>query len=441
MRDSIRDHYTVDEIADLKCFLNEKGTFHFPVLPTGLFPAAHLSARGEYTGYDKVWVRDNMHVAHAHYVTGLPEVAVRTVRSALDYFGKHRHRFEAIIHGETDPGNPMNRPHIRFDGRTLQEVEDDWSHAQNDALGYLLWLACRMAIDGALLLTADDLRLLALFPLYLRTIRYWQDKDSGHWEEKRKVEASSIGVVVAALRALQTLLATRGIGSIVTNGEPVAASTLDILIGEGERALGTILPAECVDPVDYRAYDSALLFLIYPLGVVSPAIEEAILDNIETNLKGDHGIRRYLGDSFWCADYDLLMSESKRTCNVSEDMSARDALVKQGEEAQWCLFDPIISTIYGRRFLTKGDPADAEKQLHYFNRALSQLTGEDGDFPPYLCPELYYLRRNCYVPNDVTPLLWTQANLMIAFEAMQLSLQGESGAGRPSTTLYRYDYR
>jgi hypothetical protein len=422
MHPFIRDHYTADDIAGIRQFLDSQGTFHFAALPTGLFPAAHLSARGEYSGYDKVWVRDNMHVAHSLYITGQPELGVKAVRSTLDYFHRYQHRFDAVIRGEVDPEVPMNRPHIRFDGKTLQEVDDDWSHAQNDALGYVLWLACRMAADDALALSAADLQLLGRFPLYFRAIRYWQDKDSGHWEEKRKVEASSIGVVVAGLRALRALLTTRGIDTLAVDGEPVSAALLDTLIGAGDQALASILPAECIDPADYRAYDAALLFLIYPLNVVSPDQQNAILANVEAHLRGEHGIRRYLNDSFWCANYDELMNESKRTSNVSEDMSERDALVKPGQEAQWCVFDPIMSVIYGQRYLVSGDPADAQRQLVYFNRALSQLTGSDSGFREFLCPELYYLKRDHYVPNDVTPLLWTQANLLIAFEAMKRSL-------------------
>jgi GH15 family glucan-1,4-alpha-glucosidase len=422
MHSFIRDDYTGDNISSIHQFLNSQGTFYFPALPTGLFPAAHLSARGEYSGYDKVWVRDNIHVAHGLYITGQPEMAVRAARCILDYFHLYRHRFDAIIRGEVDFNVPMNRPHIRFDGKSLREVDDDWSHAQNDALGYVLWLACNMAADGAITLSTNDLQLLGRFPLYFRAIRYWQDKDSGHWEEKRKVEASSIGVVVAGLRALRELLSIRGIDSLSIDSELVSFQLLDNLIGEGDQALAAILPAECIDPADYRDYDAALLLLIYPLNVVSTDYQNTILANVETHLLGEYGIRRYLGDSFWCANYDELMSESKRTSNVSEDMSARDALVKPGEEAQWCVFDPIMSIIYGRRYLSFGNPADAQKQRVYFNRALSQLTGPDSGFPEFLCPELYYLKRDRYVPNDVTPLLWTQANLLIAFKTMKESL-------------------
>jgi phosphorylase kinase alpha/beta subunit len=221
---------------------------------------------------------------------------------------------------------------------------------------------------------------------------------------------------------LRELFSIRGIDSLAIDNEPVSPNLLDTLIGEGDQALATILPAECIDLIDYRAYDAALLFLIYPLNVVSPDHQNAILANVETHLRGEYGIRRYLGDSFWCANYDELMSENTRTSNVSEDMSARDALVKPGQEAQWCVFDPIMSAIYGQRYLASGDPVDAQQQRAYFNRALSQLTGPDSGFREFLCPELYYLKRDRYVPNDVTPLLWTQVNLLIAFKIMEESL-------------------
>ena len=40
-----------------------------------------------------------------------------------------------------------------------------------------------------------------------------------------------------------------------------------------------------------------------------------------------------------------------------------------------------------------------------------------------MCPELYYLEEGQYVPNDTVPLLWTQANLWMAFKFMKDSLR------------------
>ncbi|MEL6327714.1 MAG: phosphorylase kinase, partial [Cyanobacteria bacterium J06626_23] len=59
----------------------------------------------------------------------------------------------------------------------------------------------------------------------------------------------------------------------------------------------------------------------------------------------------------------------------------------------------------------------------YFNRSLGQLTAEDSPFGELKCPEAYYLEKGRYVPNDVTPLLWTQANLMLAFHHLDNSLK------------------
>jgi phosphorylase kinase alpha/beta subunit len=135
-------------------------------------------------------------------------------------------------------------------------------------------------------------------------------------------------------------------------------------------------------------------------------------------------VRRYLGDSYWCADYKTLLAPDERTVDVSADMSARDRLLEPGGEAQWCLFDPIISVIHGLRYRSTGDAEALRLQTEHLNRSLRQLTGPDTAFPPLRCPESYYREHGRYVPNDVTPLLWTQANLRLALHHMEDSLAG-----------------
>jgi len=56
------------------------------------------------------------------------------------------------------------------------------------------------------------------------------------------------------------------------------------------------------------------------------------------------------------------------------------------------------------------------EQLEFLNRALAQIT------PDGACAELYYLKNGSYVPNEHTPLAWTQANLAIAIHKLELSL-------------------
>ena len=404
-----------EDVQRLRAFLDAQGTFEFPVLSTGLFSAARLAPGAEYTGYHNVWVRDNIHIAHAHFVHGQAAVAAGCVKTLARYFGKHAWRFQRIIDQPDLAADPMNRPHIRFNGETLEENSEKWSHAQNDALGYFLWLYCKLALAEEIAVSQDEKALLALFPQYFQAIRYWQDEDSGHWEEARKIEASSIGVVVAGLRELRSLCGT--------GDRAIEASLVDDLIEQGDAALKAILPCECIQPehAKNRHADAALLFLIHPLGVVEGEMAARIIADVEGHLLGEYGIRRYLGDSFWCADYKDLQTPELRTADVSADMSARDALLVHGQEAQWCIFDPILSAAYGTRYAETRDRAMLERQVHYLDRSLRQLTGTDLAFPEYRCPELYFLQHGHYVPNDVTPLLWTQANLSVALDWMQRS--------------------
>lgn len=414
---------TPEEVRALVRFLNLQGTFHFPTLPNGLFCAAN-AAHDEFalTGYQHVWVRDNVHIAHAHYVLGDCLAAARTVVALLAFHVRHHERMVDLIEGRLDPRDPMHRPHVRFDGRTLSPLPEKWAHAQNDALGYLLWLACKLIRDGWLIPSREELTVLADLVHVLHTVQYWQDEDSGHWEEARKVEASSIGTAVAGLRELRRLIVeTSYAEDLAALQRPVDEPLLETLLDRGEAALEAILPAECIqaDPTKRREYDAALLFLIYPLDVVDDECAEQIIHNVRTHLQGEHGIRRYLGDSYWCANYRTLLSAETRTSDFSDNLSARDALLKPGEEAQWCLFDPILSVIFGRRYLRSGHPRDLAEQQDHLQRSLAQLTPPDSPFGPYRCPESYFLENGRYVPNDLTPLLWTQANLRLALAQME----------------------
>ena len=164
--------------------------------------------------------------------------------------------------------------------------------------------------------------------------------------------------------------------------------------------------------------DGALLFLIYPVDVLkSRDMENSILNLTEARLRGPMGIKRYLGDSYFCQDYDRWFPPEQQAADFSNSIAYRDALLEPGCEAQWNLFDPIISIIYGRRYAESRQASDLERQTHYFNRSLSQNT------PDGQCPELYFLKNGKFVINDHTPLAWTQANQALALHIMQKSVQ------------------
>ncbi len=424
--DYLRFGYSADDVRRLTEFLRAAGTFHFPALATGLHPAAHLP-EDDISGYSSVWIRDNAHVAHAQLVDGRPDAAARVVEGLASFLKTQQARIAAVLEDRTDAADPMHRPHIRFDGRRLAELDERWAHAQNDALGYFLWIASRLAADRHLRLTDDLAQALAGVALFLGKIEYWRDEDSGHWEETRKRSASSIGTALAGLVALEGLYESLPLAAgLQFAGRRLARAELKGLIAHGRAALLEHLPHECVDadPHKRREADAAMLFLIYPLEIVDGATADNIIAVVERDLLGDIGIRRYRGDSYWCADYKQKLDVRERTADYSEDISGRDALLRDGEEAQWCIFDPILSAAYGRRYQRSGAAHDLARQAHYLNRSLAHLTADDSRFGGLRCPESYFLEAGRYVPVDQTPLLWTQGNLLTALRMMERSMTG-----------------
>jgi hypothetical protein len=418
-------HYRTADLSRIEVELERNGTLTFARLPSGLFSASSAGESAASSGYANVWVRDNVYVAFAHQISTRTPVAAGVARALVTFFSRHRRRFEAIIAGEVDPEDVSRRPHVRFDGHSLEELSHErWSHAQNDALGYFVWLYARLARNRDVALDEPAVSTLALFPPYFAAIRFWQDQDSGHWEEARKISASSIGTVVAGLEAL-LLVATERPDAFQREpfGSRLVSLTAD-LIERGRTALDDILPHECaqLSPGQNRRYDAALLFLLFPLDVIKQEpLAELLLHDVHRFLMGEFGIRRYLGDSYWAPDYEDRLGPADRTRDFSDDMAARDVLLERiGDEAQWCLFDPILSAYYGRRYLASRAPSDSEQQTLHFNRALAQITAS------WRCPELYCLKDGDYVPNPHLPLQWTQANLLVALQGMRATIDAQA---------------
>ena len=424
LADFVRDSYTLDDLRRLTQFLREAGTFHFPALPSGLYPAAHVSADHS-SGYASVWIRDNAHVAQSLFEDGQTEAAARAIVGMARFLATQLPKIAEVLAGRADHDDPMNRPHIRFDGHTVAEIDVKWSHAQNDALGYFVWVASRLIAAGVLEPTDELGEVLAGVVLFLEKIEFWNDEDSGHWEETRKRNASSIGAATAGMIALCGICGREDLRERLKFGDVlVAAERLDQLIAAGRASLVEHLPHECCDedPLKRREADGALVFLIFPLEIVDEEQTAAIIESVVRDLQGDIGIRRYRGDSYWCADYKAMVTAEKRSADFSDDLTGRDSLLRAGEEAQWCIFDPALSSAFGRQYQRTGDPTALTKQTLYLNRSLAHLTADDSPFGSLRCPESYYLENGRYVPVDQTPLLWTQGNLLTALRMLERSL-------------------
>ena len=445
LQKALRTNYLLEHIIAIQALLEEHQVFEFSCLDNGLFPASP-AADAKNTGYKNVWIRDNIYVAYAHHVSGKTDIALKNVSTLLQYFKQHSSRFRRVIDTQAKPSSCMERPHVRFNGLELAELDEPWQHAQNDALGYFLWLYCKLHAKedsrGSNKLDRDAIEVLTLFPLYFQAIQFWEDEDSGHWEEAPKIEASSIGVVTAGLKELRNLMANVSSPPQAWQykGKIVNTRLLDDLIECGSFALNTILPSECIQaPPQSRRHDSALLFLAYPLEIIEDSLAQQIVEEIIANLGGELGIRRYMGDNFWCRDFQNLPKNIQNSPYTDRQEWLREHAkeIVLGEEAQWCIFDPVISAYYGRKYQSKsGKPEDLRLQTEYLNRSLNQITqkghiveerspegiDQSVEIPEFKCPELYYIQKGHHTPNTSTPLLWTQANLLIALEAMKQSL-------------------
>jgi hypothetical protein len=422
LRHLIAEKYTKESLERIKEALTAQKSHEILPVANGLFAASSSQGANSATGYQNVWIRDNVMVADSLRRRGKLELATACMKGLTKFLGRQLPRFRQII---DDPAHVLRedanrRPHIRFTAQTLGELPEKWPHAQNDALGHVLWFRFLLANLRALPMNAADYAIYRLFPAYFEAIEYWQDRDSGAWEEGRKVNNSSVGAVVAGLEEMQRYqdMGDRGRDGTAGLVDPIGPERMQALIAKGRERLKATLPFETPPQ---RLADAALLFLIYPLDVVRERpIEDAILSLVQARLKGEAGMRRYAGDSYFCQDYDEWFPPGQMSADFTDRMEYRDALLQPGCEAQWCIFDPVLSIIYGKRFQAdRSDRVSFEKQVHYFNRSIAQVTAK-GE-----CPELYFLKRGRYIANAHTPLAWTQANQAMALYLMEKSVGGD----------------
>src|SRR5262249_21073492 len=109
--------YRAADLSRIESELRSHETLTFARLPSGLFPASSAGASIAATGYDRVWVRDNVYVAYAHHVSAQTPVAARVARVLIEFFDRYRRRFDDIISGDVNPRKDVSkRPHVRLRG-------------------------------------------------------------------------------------------------------------------------------------------------------------------------------------------------------------------------------------------------------------------------------------------------------------------------------------
>ena len=330
--------------------------------PTGLFTA---SAHDVATGYNKAWLRDIYFMTLGFKYTGEMETVRDTAKALLKVLDKHREKIQWAVRNK--PYATWQYIHARYNPETFEEYWEEWGNKQNDAVAEVLYLISDCEVNGFVVAENDEERsLVQLLVNYLHAIEYWQDADSGIWEENQEVRASSIGAVVCALKCAAKLPYV-----IVPEG----------MIEKGEYALRSMLPRETKN----RFCDLALLTLIFPFEVTTPQETESILSNVEYFLTRDQGVIRYRNDRYY---------------NNNED--------GYSEEAEWSMGLAWLCIIYARM-------GNMEKAEEYFWRAQKTVD------PQGLIPELWY--SHTLRPNDNNPLGWAESMYVVALTVMRDSLK------------------
>src|SRR4029450_13310882 len=86
LRQLSRPRYSVADVAQIRELLIKGGTLSFPSLANGLYSAASLSKESTHTGYQAVWVRDNVYVAYSLLANGETGKAAAAVLALSDHF-------------------------------------------------------------------------------------------------------------------------------------------------------------------------------------------------------------------------------------------------------------------------------------------------------------------------------------------------------------------
>ena len=450
----------MDRPEMLRQTLEECGALQFTPFPTGLFPASELTQEmAEQTEMDYAWLRDNAHVGHSLYEHGRPDLAIPVGAAMLRVVDANRQRLTEVAQ---DGKNPWRMP-VRFDGITL--ANDTEQRVQHDSTGYLLGFTSRLLHDEAITFSGTHsieraLSNTELIARYLRSVEYWRASDAGHWEENHAIHASSIGVVVHGLQRARALFNKfdyqPGVDmqELIENGTyaytrimqaGVTELAADGTVPQPEKQSAVLWPGH-VQPhpevVKFfqafnpkrREHDAALLFLAEPFDILDEDSAAEVVAGIKRNLMRERGFARYTpdGDTYWGPGFKEILNPTERTRSAEGRLELRNltaaGVAYSGTEAQWTLFDPILSAYHGRRYMKHGDREDRDAQFEHFDRSLAQLVPmqlKDGTYK-YQWPEARYHEFKPtepttfeLVPNDHTPLLWTQANVLRALAAFE----------------------
>ncbi len=390
---------------------------------SGLLPASTaVTAHGDYTD---AWVRDNVYSILGAWVLGmayrraghssvrayeLEQATVRNMRGLLAAMMRQSDRVERFKHSLA----PVDALHAKYDTATGDAVvgDEDWGHLQLDATSLFLLMLVQMTLSGLRIVQSrDEVDFLQNLVWYLS--RAYVTPDYGIWERGNKINrgvrelnASSLGLVLAALEAVDGFDLFGGEGDASTRLKVVADDIVRV-----EQSLQSLLPRESGS----KELDSALFAVIgFPgFAVHDAGLVERIGTAIDRRLSGPYGYKRFLRDG-----HQTVVEDENKLHYEPEELEAF-----AGIECEWPLF--LTFRLINAVFAGENGTAAA------IDRRLEALAVEDDG--QGLLPELYYVTAENVeeerarpgsterLPNDNRPLVWAQS-LWVVGRLLRLGL-------------------
>lgn len=341
---------------------------------SGAYPACPV-----YRVYGFSWLRDNTFIAEGMSRQGAADSATAFHDWAAAVVTERSDRIEAIVarlaRGEHLEPAEFLPTRYTLEGR--EETEQDWWNFQTDGYGTWLWgLATHLRRHGLAP---------ARYAAAVRaTVRYlvatWELPCYDWWEEfvdQRHV--STLLCLQAGLRAALDL------GVLDEDDSRAAAGAAD-RIGATVRSRGTV-EGRLVKWLGSTAVDGSLLATVAPLRTVDDATARATVAAVERDIVHDHGVHRYLGDTFYGG-------------------------------GRW----PVLAALLGQAYLRLDRPQDAWAQLRW----IASTATPEGLLPEQVSDHLLAADREAEWIDRwgpvATPLLWSHGMYLTLAHSLGIHL-------------------
>ena len=351
-----------------------------------------------------LWIRDLSQVGYYLAETrdtsipqfaGYHEIGVKMLRSAVKLMSTEAQlkRFRVIIESDNqeliDQARHWPQIFLGIENNLSGKEHENWPHKQDafQIAAYRFLQAVELGWISPDSLSSFEKEFLSLIPPFLAKVQFYNQPNSGSWEELETVRSSVIGWETGLLHNYYKLITTPGMEFLQAGWEKYKDSQftesefyretfedfLSAMIQRGVVILAENLPFESVSFYDsdgklckyskeslaYREADASLIGLLeiavpklignvlaWPESKIT-ALESAIFKLVDEKLTEPltKGIRRYLGDSYQRSGYYLpgifnrILDVYRKAATASDkgfsSFKERGEILSKGEEAAW----------------------------------------------------------------------------------------------------------